>query len=70
MTAERQTQSVRAMKATLFASWIVIYAIWMIMEAHTVMTPTHLAISGPFDLRGPFYRSLIVIRACGHADAP
>src|SRR5688572_5360232 len=49
MTAERQTQSVRAMKATFCAAWIVIYAIWIIMEAHTVMTTTtHLAISGPF----------------------
>jgi DNA-3-methyladenine glycosylase II len=56
-----------------------------------ITTTTHLAISGPFDLReialmgfghrderapgakpgiGPFYSSLIVIRACGHADAP
>jgi hypothetical protein len=30
MTAECQTQAVRAMKGTFCASWIVIYAIWII----------------------------------------
>ena len=63
MTAERQTQSIRAMKATFCAFWIVLYAVWIIMEAHTVMTTTtHLAISGPFDLPE------IALMGFGHRD--